>query len=45
MPIGVKNYSEGHNRGPTEAINNMFGDALLVLNIQVELLQVLDCFL
>jgi hypothetical protein len=45
MPIRVKNCGEGHNWGSTEAVNNMVGVSLLVLNIQVELLQVCGPFL
>jgi hypothetical protein len=45
MPMGFKNYSEGHNWAPIEAINNMVGATLLVLNIQVELLQVCGPFM
>ena len=45
VPIGVEHNDQCHDRWLTEAINNIIGASLLILNVQMELLQIGGPFL
>ena len=42
---GVEHNDQRHDRWSTEAINDIIGVALLILNVQMELLQIGGSFL